>query len=34
MRKTLTDRAIAALKPRAKAYGEGDPDLAGHYVRV
>jgi integrase len=30
----LTDRAIAALKPQAKAYGEGDPDLAGHYVRV
>jgi integrase len=34
MRKTLTDRAIAALKPHAKAYGEGDPDLAGHYLRV
>jgi integrase len=34
VRKTLTDRAIAALKPSAKAYGEGDPDLAGHYVRV
>jgi integrase len=34
MRKTLTDRAVAALKARAKPYAQPDPELAGHYVRV
>jgi integrase len=34
MRKTLTDRGVAALKPRARRYPEPDPELAGHYVRV
>jgi integrase len=34
MRKTLTDRGVAALKPRANRYAEPDPQLAGHYVRV
>jgi integrase len=33
MRKTLTDRAIAALKAKAKRYTVTDPDLPGHYVR-
>ena len=34
MRKTLTDRGVAALKPRAERYAAPDPQLAGHYVRV
>jgi integrase len=34
MRKTLTDKGVAALKPRPKRYTEPDPQLAGHYVRV
>jgi integrase len=33
-RKSLTDRGIAALKPRAARYAFSDPQLAGHYVRV
>jgi integrase len=33
-RKSLTDRGIAALKPRAARYAMPDPQLAGHYVRV
>jgi integrase len=34
MRKTLTDRSVKLLKPRAKRYPVLDPELAGHYVRV
>jgi integrase len=34
MRKTLTDRGVAALKPRPQRYAEPDPQLTGHYVRV
>jgi integrase len=34
MRKTLTDKGIAALKPRPKRYAYPDPELAGHYVRI
>src|SRR5262245_22064658 len=34
MRKTLTDRSIAALKPKSKRYTVADPALASHYVRV
>ncbi len=34
MRKTLTDKGVSALKPRAKRYAYPDPELAGHYVRV
>jgi integrase len=34
MRKTLTDRGVAALKPRAKRYSLPDPELSGHYVRI
>jgi integrase len=33
-RKSLTDKGIAALKPRAARYAMPDPQLAGHYVRV
>jgi integrase len=33
-RKSLTDKGIAALKPRAARYAAPDPQLAGHYVRV
>jgi integrase len=34
MRKTLTDKGVAALKPRAQRYAYPDPELRGHYVRV
>ena len=34
MRKTLTDKGVAGLKPRAQRYAQPDPELAGHYVRV
>jgi integrase len=34
MRRTLTDKGVAALRPRAQRYAEPDPQLAGHYVRV
>jgi integrase len=33
-RKTLTDKGIAALKPRAARYAHPDPELSGLYVRV
>ena len=33
-RKTLTDRGVAALKPRSKLYAHADPQMPGHYVRV
>jgi integrase len=34
MRKTLTDKGVAALKPRLQRYAFPDPELRGHYVRV
>src|SRR5262249_5869465 len=34
MRKTLTDKGVEALKPRASRYAFPDPELRGHYVRV
>lgn len=34
MRKTLSDKGVAALKPRAERYAFPDPELGGHYVRV
>jgi integrase len=34
MRKTLTDRGVAALKPRPQRYAFPDPQLSGHYVRI
>src|SRR5262249_22197025 len=33
-RKTLTDKGVAALKPRDKLYAYPDPQCPGHYVRV
>ena len=34
MRKTMTDRGVAALKPRAKRYAVSDPELTGHWIRI
>jgi integrase len=34
MRKTLTDKGVVALKPRAQRYAAPDPQLTGHYIRV
>jgi integrase len=34
MRKTLTDKGVAALRPRAERYALPDPQMVGHYVRV
>ena len=34
MRKTITDKGIAALKPRAARFAFPDPELRGHYIRV
>ena len=33
-RKTLSNRGVGALKPRATRYPVADPELRGHYVRV
>jgi integrase len=33
-RKTLSNRGVAALKPRAQRYAFPDPELRGHYVRI
>ena len=34
MARNLTDKAVAALKPREKQYTHADPQLPGHYIRV
>jgi integrase len=34
VRKSLTDKGVAALKPRAQRYAFPDPELCGHFVRV
>jgi integrase len=34
MRKTLTDKGVAALKPRGRRYAFPDPELRGHWIRV
>jgi integrase len=34
IRKTLSDRGVIALRPRAARYAYPDPELVGHYVRV
>src|SRR5262245_2759104 len=34
MRKTLTDKGVANLKPRASRYAHPDPELRGFYIRV
>jgi Arm DNA-binding domain len=33
-RRTLTDRGVAALAPRATSYAYPDPQMPGHYIRV
>jgi integrase len=33
-RRTLSDKGVAALKPRAQRYTMPDPELRGHYVRI
>jgi integrase len=34
MRKTLSDKGVAQLKPSARRYAFPDPEMRGHYVRV
>jgi integrase len=34
MGKTMSDKAVTALKPRAERYTVPDPELVGHYVRI
>jgi integrase len=34
MRKTLSDKGVAALRPRFQRYAYPDPELRGHYVRI
>jgi integrase len=34
VRKSLTDKGVSALKPRAARYAFADPELRGHYIRV
>jgi hypothetical protein len=34
MRRTLTDKGVAGLKPRAERYAMPDPQMTGHYIRV
>jgi len=34
MRKTLTDKGVAALKPRQEMYRHADPEMRLHYVKV
>ena len=34
MRKTLSDKGVAALKPRAERFAFPDPELRGHFIRV
>jgi integrase len=34
MRRTLTDKGVAALKPRAARYSVPDPELRGHWIRI
>jgi integrase len=33
-RRSLSDRGVSALKPRAARYNYADPELVGHYIRV
>src|SRR5262249_37554530 len=33
-KKTMSDRSVTALKPRAKRYATPDPELTGLYVRI
>src|SRR5437764_5979869 len=33
-RRTLTDKGVAALRPRAQRYAFPDPELRGHWIRI
>src|SRR5262245_52141324 len=32
--KTMSDKGVAALKPRASRYAKPDPELRGHWIRI
>ncbi len=34
MRRTMTDKGVAALRPRAQRYAVTDPELRGHWIRI
>jgi integrase len=34
VRKTMSDRGVSALRPRAGRYAVSDPELRGHWIRV
>jgi integrase len=34
MRRTMTDKGVAALKPRAQRFAVTDPELRGHWIRI
>jgi len=34
VRRNMTDKGVAALKPRAQRYAVTDPELRGHWIRV
>jgi integrase len=34
MRRTMTDKGVGALKPRAQRYAVTDPELRGHWIRI
>ena len=30
----MTDKGVAALRPRASRYAKPDPELRGHWIRI
>jgi hypothetical protein len=34
MARNLTDKGVAALKPKESIYHQGDPLMPGHFIRV
>src|SRR5262249_19233133 len=32
--RTMSDKGVAALRPRASRYAKSDPELRGHWVRI
>jgi Arm DNA-binding domain len=34
MRRTMTDKGVAALRPRGQRYAVTDPELRGHWIRI
>jgi hypothetical protein len=34
MRKSMSDRGVAAIRPRAARYAVPDPELRGHWIRI